>query len=298
MLHLSLKQINVLHAILRGGSTTAAAEALHISQPAVSKLVASMEKELRYPLFVRTGRGLEPTPEAIALMPYVERTLSELQRLQQHAENLRGGSSGHLAIAGNLTLVNSLAATAMATFRKHYPDINVELTILSGAEIQAAVLSNKADIGLIYGPFHHDHIHTERIGEWPIRCVLPRSHPLSALKQIHVRELEDQPILTYSAETPTGLAIRRLFENIGVRFQASVVLSNTPAVLQLVAEGLGIGLVDYWDFFSDSYPGLTSRMLVPRIENHPMMIFSAHSQRNRAVELMASLIRPLAARMR
>jgi len=296
-IRLSLRQIKVFQEVMRGGSTIAAAQAMHVSQPAVSKLITSMEEELRYPLFIRSGRGLEPTREAIALYPYAERALAELQRLQSHAQNLRTGSSGLLRIAGNMTLINCLAAQAMSVFREDYPAINVELLILSGAEIQAAVLGNKADIGLIYGPYYSDNIKSERIGSWPVRCVLSQTHPLAAQAEISVRDLSGENLLTYSNTTPTGLAIRRLFENSGTPFNASMVLSNTPGILQMVENGLGVGLVDYWDCVGDPHPDLVSRLLVPRIENLPVMIFSEHSPCNGAMDSMARLIRRLAERM-
>lgn len=287
----SLRQLKVFQEIMRGGSAIVAAEAMNISQPAVSKLISSMEEDLRYPLFIRTGRGLEPTAEAISLYPFVERTLAEHQRLQNHAQNLRTGSSGLLRIAGNMTLINVLAASSVLEFRKDFPDVSVELTVLSGSEIQSAVMTKKADIGLLYGPFYSDIIASERIGNWPVLCAFNRGHPLERHDEICIRDLIDQEILTYSNVTPTGLTIRRAFENSDTPLNVAMVLSNTLGVLEMVRGGAGIGLIDYWQHWEGYFPSITCRPVHPRIENHPVMLLAPHNRQNAALERMASLIR-------
>lgn len=282
-LRLSLRQMSVLHAIVRGGSAQAAAATLHISQPAVSKLISSMEAELGYTLFNRAGRGLEPTPQAISLIPYIERVLGEIDRLQQHALGQREGAAGTVTIAGNHTLLFSIAGPAITGFRQRYPDVIVDLRILPAPQIVTAVLEHKADIGLTYGPFFDKHLQSEQIGKWSVVCVFPKEHFLSRHEIIHPSILAGLPLLTYGEDSPIGLAIRQLFGNMGLVFSPTTVLGNTPSILQLVDAGLGIGLIDNFDAFATQFRDVHFRTLSPGVEISAILLRSQQSQNSQAI---------------
>jgi len=90
---LNLRHIEIFHAIMRTGSMTAAAQALNISQPAVSAVLKHFESRLQMPLFKRVGGRLKPTPEALALLPDIAEIFTRLDAIERFSRDLAGGST-------------------------------------------------------------------------------------------------------------------------------------------------------------------------------------------------------------
>ena len=93
---LPLRQLEAFHAVVVNGSVTHAAESLRISQPATSRLIASLEETVGFPLFKRVASGLRPTPEAGYLFDEVEKALSNLNHISRMTEDLQGRKMGIL----------------------------------------------------------------------------------------------------------------------------------------------------------------------------------------------------------
>ncbi|MER9058427.1 LysR family transcriptional regulator [Mesorhizobium sp. M0910] len=297
VVRLNLRQIRVLHAIIRGGSASTAAESLHISQPAVSKLVAATESELGYRLFRRTGRRLSPTAEAIALMPHIERVLSELNRLQRSAEVIGRGSASSVTVSGNYTLISAIAAPASIAFHEIHPEISLSLQVLTPQDIVRSVANRQVDIGLAYGPLHHSQLNIEDIGGWFCVCAFRRDHRLNALKEIGPDDLVDEPIVTFSENSPTGLSFRQLFESAKLDLRPSLILSNTQMILEMIQAGQGVGLIDVFKPFAARYPGLAARPIRPQIENIPKLLMHRSTPNEGAVRTLAECIRSVARRL-
>ncbi|MER9178372.1 LysR substrate-binding domain-containing protein [Mesorhizobium sp. M0955] len=295
--HLNFRQISVLHAIVRGGSASAAAESLHVSQPAVSKLVAATEAELGYRLFRRSGRRLEPTTEAVALMPHIERVLSEMGRLRRSAEVIGRGTAGTVSVSGNYTLISAVAAEAAIRFREIHPDVALSLLILSPQDVVASVITRQVDIGLAYGPLHNSQLEIEDIGRWSCVCVFPRTHRLEPVKEVGPSDLLEESILTYSDSSPTGIAIRQLFERAQLDLRTTFVLGNTPMILDLVRRGQGVGLIDAFSPFARGYPELIARPLRPQIENVPKLLTYKSTPPEGTVPTLIECIRSIASNL-
>jgi DNA-binding transcriptional LysR family regulator len=170
---LNARQISVFSAVMRLGGASAASEFLHISQPAISKTLALMEAELGYVLFRRTGRGLQPTAEALALQPHVERVLSEFDRLQSNAAVIGHGLTGTLSIGGNHTLISRIATVAATGLRSRHPETGLRLLLTPASELIESVAQHRLDVGLIYGPIPTTQVTAEPLCSWPCTCVFP-----------------------------------------------------------------------------------------------------------------------------
>jgi len=289
--NLSFRQLSVLHAIIHSGSAASAAEMLHITQPAVSKTVAALEKELGYRLFHRTGRNLKPTAKTIALMPHVERVLSEIDRLQNSAGIIGQEVTETLTITGNFTLIYTIAAEAAKEFCVKYPRTSLKLFAVTAQEIITSLVNRTADICLAYGPLHHSQLIIEDIGRWTSVCVMPKEHPLANKTEIKPSDLTSEKLLTYTDRSPTGIATRRLFENAAVDLHPTVTTTNTPTILRLVSRGVGIGLVDTFEYYKNDYQHLVARPLRPRIEAVPKLLMSNTMQYSDAGYELANIIR-------
>lgn len=290
-LHLNGRQIEVFSAVMRCGGASAASEFLHISQPAISKTLASMEEELGYALFVRTGRGLRPTAEALTLWPHVKRVLVEFERLRSNATVIARGFTGTLSIGGNHTLISSLASVAAGAMRARYPETCLRLALTPADELIENVLQRKIDVGLMYGPVASHQLEVEALGSWHCACVFPQLHPFASLDHVTVDDLRGESILTYTEQSPTGRAIRRLFADSAKPIEPAISFGDTFNLLQSVRSGIGVGLVDTFEYFGKLFPDLRSVPLLPLVKLDVVMVTRADSAANPSMMALLEEIR-------
>lgn len=291
---LNARQISVFSAVMRLGGASAASEFLNISQPAISKTLALMEAEIGYELFRRTGRGLKPTAEALALRPHVDRVLTEFDRLQSNAAVIGHGLTGTLSIGGNHTLISQIATTAATGLRSRHPETGLRLLLTPAGEVIESVLQHKIDVGLIYGPISTTQVTTELLCSWSCSCVFPAGHRFSKLDKITVDELRGESILTYSDTSPTGQALRALFAESPWPIEPAISFGDTFTLLEMVRRGVGVGLVDTFDHFRQFFPEIRSLPMFPKIELNAMLVVSNQPTTNPALPLLLDEIRSAA----
>lgn len=274
----SYRQITVLNTIFKRGSASAAAEHLNISQPAVSKLISSLEQEFGYKLFYRTGRKLRPTAEAEMLIPFVERALNEMDRLTRGAEAVGSGSIGHVSIASNYTLTEAVAMPAVIRFKKKHSNVSVSILSMSAPDIVGSLVNGNADVGIAYTPVQHSQLSYEVIGSWGCVCVFPKSHEFRASETIKPQQLHNKNVVTFSEQVPTGVGIRKFFQNAGMELHPDYMVNTTPIALNIVNSLGCVGLVDTFEPFKELYPDLCSRPLSPMVENQ-LTVFTSQTAR-------------------
>ena len=142
------RQIETFAAIMRSGTASRAAEILGITQPAVSRSVAELEKAVGFPLFARVRNRLVPTPEAGAFFRDVEASYCGLDTLRASAARIRDHGSGQIRIASLSALGSSLVPRAIRRFRDHHPDVAVTLIVTSSRSVRDVVAAGEFDIGL------------------------------------------------------------------------------------------------------------------------------------------------------
>jgi DNA-binding transcriptional LysR family regulator len=275
-LHISFKQIIALHTIARTGSMVAAADALNISQPALSRMISQLEEHLGYRLFDRSQRRLRPTTEALHLMPSFERVLADMDRLKRDMIGAGQGDFGEVVIAGNFSLISALAVPVAISLRSILRNVNVSLLILAANEAANAVLTKRADIGLGYGPIAHSLLHTEQLGRSYFSCILPSGHVLAGRQAIEPADLVAYPIVSYSHGSTADFLLQRCFESCQVSFSPAFRASNTFLVLSLVSQGAGIGIVD--DCNLDLPEGLRLLPLQPTVEAEITMMMMGRAE--------------------
>jgi DNA-binding transcriptional LysR family regulator len=292
-LHISFKQIVALHTIARTGSMVAAADALGLSQPALSRMISQLEEEVGYRLFDRSQRRLKPTTEALHLMPSFERVIADMDRLKRDMVSAGEGDFGEVVIAGNFSLISALAVPAAIGLRAMLRNVNVSLLILAADEAANAVLTKRADIGLGYGPIAHSILRTEQLGRSYFSCILPSSHALSDRQVIKPEDLVTHPIVSYSHGSTADFLLQRCFESRQLSFSPAVRASNTFLVLSLVAQGAGIGIVDDCNLVLPE--GLRLIPLQPLVEAEVIMMMGKVDEQSNPVRIAVEQLRMLGA---
>ena len=235
---------SVLEAQRRGFNLTEVAQALHTSQPGVSRQIRELEEELGIELFVRVGKRLTGLTEpGEQVLPVIERLLQEAENLRRAADDFAQAGSGRLRIAATHSQARYALPPAVRDFRAHHPDVSLHLQQGSPQQIARLLLDGEADVGIA----------TEALAQYPelvaLPCyrwthsvVVPPDHPLLD-EPLTLARLAQFPIVTYEPGYTGRSHIDEAFA--AAQLAPHIVLSAMDAdVIKTYVElGLGVGIV-------------------------------------------------------
>jgi DNA-binding transcriptional LysR family regulator len=264
-LRLNLRQIEVFRAIMLTGSISGAAKLLHVSQPAVSRLISYAEQRLGLSLFERIKGRLYPTPEARRLFTEVNVVYQGVQRVNEVAEDLIENRIGHLRIACSPNLGQSLIPRAIALFYERFPDVRIILHTLLPNILLQAVLTQQVDVGIAFMQETHPNVQIRTIHENRIVAALPVGHPLAQRETLHVRDLVDQPFIGYGSDIPFGQLVRKMFVDADCTLRIKTEVQQAHVACALVQAGVGIALIDELTIGGPAWSNMVVRPVEPAV---------------------------------
>ncbi len=241
---MNTKALRAFRATLSEGSLVAASEILHLSQPAISRLISGLEAELKLTLFDRSGRNLTPTPEGLAFYREAGRILDNLDEVPRIAAEIRAGRTETLRIVTMPRIAQSLSAPAVARFMKTSPGTNINLDVRARREAGKWLAGREYDIGIGALPVDHPGIVTKPLLRVRAQAVLPLDHPLSIREEITASDLAEETIIRLMH----GLLLRDqlddIFHSAGVTPKQTCEVAASQLACSLVAEGAGVTVAD------------------------------------------------------
>ena len=241
---MNLRQMEVFRAVMLTGGVSGAAELLHVSQPAISKVLAQCQRQLGFTLFARVKGRLVPTPEAQALHAEIESLWRGVERVRDVSRGLASPRSGTLSIAVSASLAPYLVPRALALLAERFPGLRTRMEILVAPNLTDALLDQSADVGVALLP--NDHPNLVRVAGYQcgLACVAPPGHKLAKKKMVGPADLVGERVIGSPPDTPYGQALLRAYgaqaAAVEVHFH---VRSATSACWQAQAGG-GIAVVD------------------------------------------------------
>lgn len=235
--------LDLFRAVLRHGGMTRAATALGIGQPHVSRAMAQLEADTGLRLFVRGHGSALPTPEGEAFAREVERTCAGLDHLRHAARQIRELGTGPLRVACQPSLAARLLPRAVSRLGVACPSIRVAIHVPSPDTIWSWVSSGQCDLGLVRPRFGHTGVTSEPFLAVDAVCAMPRRHALARKAAISVEDLAGEPLIE-GAPGPLQQAIEDRFTAAGLAPRFAMMAQYTAARCGLVAEGLGLAIVD------------------------------------------------------
>jgi DNA-binding transcriptional LysR family regulator len=244
---MNLEHLRTLVSIVEHGSLSAAARAKRISQPAVTKQVQRMEAELELALLVRgRKREVELTPAGERVLAFARETLARFEDLERELATLKTVGEGILSLAASTIPGEYVLPRLLAAFRVEYPQVQVQMTISDTADVAAKLLANEADVGVIGSAIKRPGLRLERLVGDEIILAVPLDHPFAGKGHIAVGDLRGQPLILREKGSGTRRSVDAALAAAGFslpRDHIVLTLGSTQAILQAVAQGLGIGFV-------------------------------------------------------
>jgi DNA-binding transcriptional LysR family regulator len=251
---MNARQLEVFRAVMRNRSLTAAAEALHVSQPAVSKLLRHFETQIGYKLFERLGGRLVPTAEAQLLYRDADRIFREIEVLKGLSDRIRDKQLGLLRVGASAPPTFALLPYATERFLQRNPGLRVVLQTLPAEAIDEHILLGDIDLGVAMRWSAEAQVRCESLGKTGIVALMRPDSPLAGLKVVTPADLVGHPLISYNAQTAPGRLLEQAFREANVQPQVQIEISLSIAAFSLVQHGLGIALVDGlvpWHNFGD-----------------------------------------------
>jgi len=256
---MKIRQLEAFRAVILRQTVTRAAQMLHVSQPAVTRLLNDLEADVGFALFDRSNGRLQPTPEALVLFDEVERSFAGMARIAQTAEQIKSLRRGSLHIAGAPAMALDFLPIALTHFLRDHPGINTTLLIHASNIVVDMVLGRRCDVGFVAHPLTHPGLQVQPLLRVPMRCVLPKGHPLAAREIITPEDLRGEAFVSYPTESDARLDIDRVFAERGVDRVMSAESQLSAAVCTLVEHGAGVSIID----------GITASFATQRVEVRP-----------------------------
>lgn len=288
---LNFRQLQIFHAVMRTGSVTGAARLLRISQPAVSKALRLMQGETGLPLLVRDGARLRPSAEAEQIYGRAREIFLGIEDLDHFVAELRDLRAGRLRIAALSTLAAAFVPEAVARLHRERPQVQVEVTALPSAQVLDLVVRNEVDLGFFHAPAKDPKVRSEEICETEIVCILPKGHPAARKRQVRPHDLSGETIITFQGDTSVGWMLKEAFRREGSRVEAPVLVNQTFVAFSLVAEGVGVALVDPFPAFGKAFADLVVRPFRPAMRLRPRLAFPVNRPESRLARAFADQLK-------
>ncbi len=263
---MNLRQLEAFRAVILGQTVTRAAEMLHISQPAATRLIASLESDIGFKLFDRIKGRLQPTAEAMTLYQEVQRSLVGVERIARTAQDIRSLKRGslHIACAPAIGLV--FMPRVIASFMKGHEGVQISLVVHSSSEVIELVVGQRCDLGIIVLPNTYPSPRSEKILATRMLCALPAGHRLCSQSVIVPQDLQGEAFISYPHSVGSRQQIDTIFAAHGVERELRLETQLSQPMCQFVEHGLGVALVDALSAVNYQGNGIVFKTFEPAIE--------------------------------
>ncbi len=264
-MNVELRQLRVFLTVASELHFSRAATRLHVSQPALSQQIRTLERAVGAPLFDRSARATELTPAGRALMEAAPRVLHEAERAQDRVTQAAVGALGSLVVGSVGTALASIAPRILRAVRTEFPDLHLEVSQHDTGAQMVAIADRRLDAGLVREATATAAVAVEQLVSEPLLAVLPSDHPLAGSATVDPGDLADVPVVLWPR--PSGAAffdiITAYCREHGFSPRIVAEGADIETQLSLVAAGIGVSLQPSY-YANLRPPGVAFRPLAGR----------------------------------
>lgn len=240
---LNFNQLRLFLAVAEYGGVTRAAAAIYVSQPAISKAIHELERDLGVPLVERIGRQIVLTDAGQTLAGYA-RQIFQLAGEGRHAlDELRGLARGRLAVGASTTVGIYLLPRLAGQFHERYPAIDLSLEIANTEQILGQLRANRLDLAFVEGTVSDAELIASRFLHDTLVLIAAPQHPLARAGLATIDDLATTPFLMREMGSGTREIVSAALAAHGIVPPVAMDLGHTEAIKQAVAAGLGVSIL-------------------------------------------------------
>lgn len=269
---ISLRLLEIFAAMMRCSTTVETAEHLKISQPAVSSSLRQLETQLGITLFTRTGRRLQPTPEAQELYSEIQPMFGIVRSFTTRAQELRIGRRGRLRVMATPPLGYSVGPVALRNLTASRPEATISYDVRRLENVVQAVSTGQADIGLVLNAERIETVNSDLLQRRNMVVLMPEDHPLASSEAVTPESLMPYPMIGIDVASQLGRLLKVGFDVSGVAYAPRIDVRYCQTAAALVASGMGVTVVDPYSAAPYLGRGLITRPFMPVREVSAVML--------------------------
>jgi DNA-binding transcriptional LysR family regulator len=281
------RRLQVFHAVAKHLSFTKAAEALFMTQPAVTFQIKQLEEHFDTRLFERGHGRIGLTPAGQVVLEYAERILALSAELDTRVKEMTGEVSGPLLVGASTTIAEFLLPQVLGEFKSRHPKVQPRLVVANSETVESRVAEHTLDIGFIEAPSHLAGVVTDVCCEDELQAVCAPSHPLARLKTASAKQLAQYPYISREPGSGTREVTDQYFRKAGVPPESlNVVMEmGSPEALKgVICTGVGFAIMSRAAVARESRAGELARVaLVPRLNRDLSVVYPKEKFRSRLV---------------
>lgn len=243
---MKLHQLRYVSEVVKQGlNISAAADALHTSQPGVSKQIQLLEDELNLQIFERHGKRLTGVTEpGRNIVELAERVMRDMENIKRVGDEFSHEDVGTLTIATTHTQARYRLPAAVKAFVEKYPQVKLNIHQGNPTQVSEQVQSGEADIGIATEAIsHYDKILCLPAYQWNRCVVVPQGHPLIKDVPLTLKKLTAYPLITYDFAFTGGSLVSQVFNQEGLEPNVVLTAIDADVIKTYVGLGLGVGLL-------------------------------------------------------
>ncbi|QDO93298.1 LysR family transcriptional regulator [Formosa sediminum] len=212
-------------------SFTKAAEVLHLSQPAVSKTIRTLEDTYKKTFFIRLGNTIELTPDGLDFLEYVDKILALHTDLDNHFLTLDQDENKHIKFGASTTLADYILPKVLAKSQKNTPNTNIQLISGNTEHIEQLITSLQLDFGIIEGSSHNKQLQYDKFIKDEIVLVTNANNPKFKTDVLQLNDLKTLPMVEREYGSGTREIIYKKLHEYGIKnLNSNVTLNSTIAI--------------------------------------------------------------------
>ncbi|WP_340013726.1 selenium metabolism-associated LysR family transcriptional regulator [Paenibacillus sp. FSL K6-1318] len=243
---MNFHQLHIFYTVAEKGSFSAAAQALHMTQPAVTMQIQSLEDYFGTKLLHRSTKKIELSEAGRTLLPHAKRSVELVRQTDEAMSAFTQMLQGRLQLGASLTIGEYVLPRMLGPFALQYPDISIVMKVMNTTQIMDDILKHQLNFGLIEAPVHHPDMIVEPVMQDELKLIVPAGHDLAKRSKVNLEDVMNYPFVLREKGSGTRQVMEDQLQKKNIDPQDMNVvmeLGSTGAVKSAVEAGVGITML-------------------------------------------------------
>ncbi len=240
---MDLHKLRGFYSVVKYHGFTPAARRLHLSQPAVSLQVRSLESALGMKLLDRKSKRVVLTHSGEALFELAQRVFDAEEEIEKLLHDPLRLESTRLTLATNQSVASHILPPRLAEFTGKFPGVEITIHNLRTQEIVNGVNEGSIDVGVVLIDPRHPALEARPVIPYEMVLVTPRDHPLSKRKRVTLEDIAAALSISYTKDTETRALIDTPFSEAKLKTSIRMALGSTDLIIKYVSLGYGVAII-------------------------------------------------------